>query len=166
MFFRETWRERSFQRGHLKYVILDLVKDKPRYGYEIIRALEELSYGFYTPSAGTVYPTLQMLEEMGYVCSDKRDGKKIYTVTEEGRNFLDEQRDHTRNIRDWMKTRWNPDDMKEIGQTMHELKKLWQLVSQQARHGGIEKMQSIREVLTRTYKEIEDIILPKSKNEV
>lgn len=82
------FRESSFQKGDLKYVILDLIRDKPRHGYEIIRELEEKSHGLYTPSPETVYPTLQMLEEMGYASATERDGKKIYTITEEGLKFL------------------------------------------------------------------------------
>ena len=82
-----------FQKGDLKYVVLGLIKDKPRYGYEIIKALEEKSHGFYTPSPGVVYPTLQMLEEMGYASSAERDGKKVYTITEEGSKFLAENVD-------------------------------------------------------------------------
>jgi DNA-binding PadR family transcriptional regulator len=53
---------RFFEKGDLKYVILDLLKDKPRHGYEIIRALEDRFHGF-TPSAGSVYPTLQLLDD-------------------------------------------------------------------------------------------------------
>jgi DNA-binding PadR family transcriptional regulator len=80
-----------FYKGDLKYVILDLLKDKPSHGYEIIRELESRIQGFYTPSAGSVYPTLQMQEDMGYVHSAEQDAKKIYTITEEGRKFLAEQ---------------------------------------------------------------------------
>ena len=84
---RGRWQESPFQKGDLKYVILDLIKEKPRYGYEIIRDLEERSHGFYTPSPGVIYPTLQMLEETGYTSSAEQDGKRVYTITEEGRQF-------------------------------------------------------------------------------
>ncbi len=73
---RRAWRENRFERGDIKYVILDLLRERPSYGYEIIRALEERFGGLYTPSAGTVYPTLQMLEEMGYVTSSQSEGEK------------------------------------------------------------------------------------------
>ena len=53
-----------FEKGDLKYVILDLLKDEPSHGYEVIRKLEERSRGFYSPSPGSVYPTLQLLEDM------------------------------------------------------------------------------------------------------
>ncbi|MCJ7743765.1 MAG: PadR family transcriptional regulator, partial [Dehalococcoidales bacterium] len=58
-----------FRRGVFKYIILQYLKDKPSHGYEIIRALEERLHGLYVPSAGTIYPRLQMLEERGYVTS-------------------------------------------------------------------------------------------------
>lgn len=165
-FLRGVWPERWFQKGHLKYVILDLVTDKPRYGYEVIRALQERSHGFYTPSPGTVYPTLQMLEEMGYVSSDQQDDKKVYTITEEGRRFLDKQRDFAEKIRSQMRDWWNPDNMKEIRQTMREFGGLGRLVSRQARRASTAHMQRIREIISRAYNEIEDIILPESDNEV
>src|SRR5204863_10191366 len=78
-------------RGDLKYVILELLRDQPRHGYDIIRALEERSRGTYRPSPGSVYPTLQMLEDLGYVTSSQEEGKKVYSITEEGRRYLGEQ---------------------------------------------------------------------------
>ncbi len=81
-------RGRVFEKGDLKYVILDLLKDKPSHGYEVIRALEERSRGFYSPSPGSVYPTLQLLEDLGYVSATQRDGKKVYEITDEGRQAL------------------------------------------------------------------------------
>lgn len=84
---------RMFEQGDLKYVILQLLADKPRHGYEIIKALEEKSGGAYAPSAGTVYPTLQLLEDMGYAASVAEEGgKKIYTITEEGRRYLEQNK--------------------------------------------------------------------------
>ena len=59
-------RKQMFESGEVKYVILRLLKEKPRHGYEIIKELEERSGGRYAPSPGIVYPTLTMLEEMGY----------------------------------------------------------------------------------------------------
>src|SRR5215831_18041163 len=83
--------ERFFGRGDLKYVILELLKEQPRHGYDIIRALEERARGMYRPSPGSVYPTLQMLEDLGYVTSTQQEGKKVYSITDEGRRYLTEQ---------------------------------------------------------------------------
>ena len=101
--FHGLWQESPFQKGDLKYVILDLIKDKPRYGYEIIRILEERSHGFYAPSPGAVYPTLQLLEEMGYITATQQDGKKVYTITEEGRLFLDTREEFAEGIKKHMR---------------------------------------------------------------
>ena len=82
---------RMFEQGDLKYVILQLIDDKPRHGYDIIKALEERSHGAYSPSPGTVYPTLTMLEEMGYVRASAEDGgKKVYEITPDGKKYLEE----------------------------------------------------------------------------
>ena len=82
-----------FESGEVKYVILRLLKEKPRHGYEIMKALEERVGGWYTPSAGTVYPTLQLLEDQGLVRAVEEDGKKVYHITPEGEAFLEEHRD-------------------------------------------------------------------------
>jgi DNA-binding PadR family transcriptional regulator len=82
-----------FESGEMKFVILRLLKEKPRHGYEVMRALEEKMSGVYTPSAGTVYPTLQLLEDEGYVRAEETDGKKVYHVTPEGERYLEEHRD-------------------------------------------------------------------------
>jgi DNA-binding PadR family transcriptional regulator len=84
------WRfGRFFDHGDLRLLILQLVADKPRHGYEIIKDIEERLAGAYSPSPGVVYPTLTMLEELGYATVDASEsGKKLYTVTEEGRGHL------------------------------------------------------------------------------
>ncbi len=71
-------------RGDLRYVILSLIADAPRHGYELIKALEERSGGLYVPSPGAVYPILTLLEEQGYtVAATEAGGKKLYTITDE-----------------------------------------------------------------------------------
>lgn len=82
---------RFFEQGDLKYVILRLLEEKPRHGYEIIKELESRFGGSYAPSPGTVYPTLTMLEDIGYArVVPEEGGKKIYEITDEGRKHLAE----------------------------------------------------------------------------
>ena len=84
---------RVFDQGDLKYVILQLLVEKPRHGYEIIKAIEERFGGAYSPSPGTVYPTLTMLEDMGYArVTPEEGGKKVYEITDDGRKYLEENR--------------------------------------------------------------------------
>lgn len=82
---------RVFEQGDLKYVILRLLEEKPRHGYEIIKELEDRFGGAYSPSPGTVYPTLTMLEDLGYakVVPDA-GGRKVYEITPEGSAYLKE----------------------------------------------------------------------------
>ena len=86
-------RRQWFESGDMKYVILKLLQDKPRHGYEVMKELEERMHGCYSPSPGTVYPTLQWLEDEGLVTARDVDGKKVYEVTDAGRQFLQEHRD-------------------------------------------------------------------------
>src|SRR6266480_2205784 len=82
---------RMFDQGHLKFVILRLLAEKPRHGYEIIKEIEDRFGGAYAPSPGTVYPTLTMLEDLGYArARPEEGGKKIYEITDQGRKHLEE----------------------------------------------------------------------------
>ena len=83
--------ERGFEHGRLRFVLLRLIADKPSHGYELIKAIEERTHGAYSPSPGAVYPTLTMLEELGYITLDGSDGqRKLCQITDEGRRFLAE----------------------------------------------------------------------------
>jgi DNA-binding PadR family transcriptional regulator len=99
---RGRWRGgRMFEQGDLRYVVLRLLEEKPRHGYEIIKALEERFGGAYAPSPGTVYPTLQLLEDLGYSrVVPSEDGKKVYEITDAGRAHLAENRETVDNIFD------------------------------------------------------------------
>jgi len=80
---------RVFDSGELKLVILALIAEKPRHGYELMKDLGERVGGEYTPSPGVVYPTLTMLEEMGFATqAPDANNRKLYTVTPEGETFL------------------------------------------------------------------------------
>jgi DNA-binding PadR family transcriptional regulator len=81
-------RERFFDSGHLRLVILQLIAEKASYGYEIIKAIEERLSGEYAPSPGVVYPTLTLLEEEGFAVSSMDGNKKLYAATEQGKEYL------------------------------------------------------------------------------
>lgn len=86
-------RRRVFDQGDLRYVILKLIAEKPAHGYEIIKAIEDRLGGAYAPSPGVVYPTLTLLEELGYIAIAETDGaRKLYATTEEGRRTLEENK--------------------------------------------------------------------------
>ncbi len=85
---------RFFAHGDLRLVILHQIAGKPRHGYELIKAIEERVGGAYSPSPGVVYPTLTMLEDLGYVTASTGDGgpKKLHAITPEGQAYLDANR--------------------------------------------------------------------------
>lgn len=84
---------RMFEQGDLRFILLHLLQERPRHGYEIIKALEEQFGGMYSPSPGVIYPTLTLLEELGYATVTASEaGKKLYGITGEGRAFLDTNR--------------------------------------------------------------------------
>jgi DNA-binding PadR family transcriptional regulator len=149
-----------FEKGDLKYVILDLLKDKPSHGYEVIRALEERFRGFYSPSPGSVYPTLQMLEDMGYVTATQQDGKKVYAITDEGRKFLEENRQSVENIWGRVGGGWNPEFAGELHEIKHELMGLGRLFGREMHEGRLNqhKLHRIREVIAGAAREIENIL--------
>ncbi|RPJ85366.1 MAG: PadR family transcriptional regulator, partial [Acidobacteria bacterium] len=79
---------RFFGAGEVRLGLLSLLEQEPKHGYQLMKELEERSGGFYRASAGTIYPTLQMLEDEGLVISEAADGKRVYRITEAGRAEL------------------------------------------------------------------------------
>lgn len=162
------FRERVFEKGDLKYVILDLLREKPRHGYEVIRDLEERFGGFYSPSPGAVYPTLQMLEDQEYVTSNQQDGKRVYSITEAGLAFLAQRQDTVEDIEGRTRERFgswfDEKEVREFAEEMrafaHDMKDLAKLFarSQGKAWRDPARRERVREILSRTRREIEEII--------
>ena len=152
---------RMFEQGDLKYVILQLLDEKPRHGYEIIKALEERFGGIYSPSAGTVYPTLTLLEDLGYArVSVEEGGKKIYSITDEGRAYLAQNRSAVDDIFE---------RIAELGSTflsdaMMDINRAFKDVGQATYRGGPrvfrdkDAARKIKEILEQAAREIDDIV--------
>ena len=155
--FESEHHARFFEKGDLKFVILDLLNDRPAHGYEIIRALSDRFHGFYSPSAGSVYPTLQMLEDMGYVSLLEQDGKKVYTITSAGKEFLKERGETIDKIREHMRNWWHAGSREEIHEIMHEMGHLARSVARKMRKIDKEKLSKVREIITRAEHEIDSI---------
>lgn len=84
---------RFFGHGDLRFVILSMIASRPYHGYELIKAIEEKTGGHYAPSPGVIYPTLTFLQEGGFATLSSQEGKNLYTITEEGRKLLQENRE-------------------------------------------------------------------------
>jgi len=157
-YHRSPRRGPSFHKGDLKYIILDLISDTPRHGYDIIRELEEQSYGFYKPSPGVIYPTLQMLEEMGYVSSTEQEGKKIYSITAEGTEFLASKSHIADGIKNKIKRKWGFKNVGKMMMVMKEYHELEHLLGRCLRGMDADKTDRIRRILVQTYRDIESVI--------
>ncbi len=91
--------KRMFEQGHLRLLVLSLLQEQPRHGYEIIKAIEELAGGDYAPSPGVIYPTLTLLEETGFASVSEVNGKKKYAITAEGEAEIANEKETLERIR-------------------------------------------------------------------
>ena len=89
--FESFSEQQRMRRGDVKYALLSALLTRPMHGYDIMQELEDASGGRYRPSPGSVYPTLQMLEDGGFVTSQIIDGKRVYEITDAGRAMLSER---------------------------------------------------------------------------
>jgi len=148
-------RRQWFGAGDMKYVILKLLRDKPRHGYEVMKELEERMHGCYSPSPGTVYPTLQWLEDEGLVVARDVEGKKVYEITDTGKAFLDENKDTVEDIFDRIRETVE----RTVGGSMVEVNRaLGQLVKTVYRTGwkaGDDARKRVAESLAKATAEIE-----------
>src|SRR3982751_1487919 len=83
---------RMLASGDLRLIALYFIEQQPRHGYDLIKAIEDKTGGVYVPSPGVVYPALTFLEEAGYVTSTAEGNKRLYTITDEGRTYLNDNR--------------------------------------------------------------------------
>jgi DNA-binding PadR family transcriptional regulator len=135
------------------------------HGYEMIKALEEKSGGFYTPSAGTIYPTLQLLEDRGLVTVSVAEGKKVYSITDEGRAFLAEQQKNTeefagppwaRGFRGYHDFRGNP-EVQALKEEAAEVARLFAIAARSS-FNQPEQLARLRTIIESTRKDLTELI--------
>src|SRR6476620_3798145 len=148
---------RMLDQGHIKYVILGLLAEKPRHCYEIIQEIEEKFGGMYSPSPGTVYPTLTLLEDLGYArARPEEGGKKIYEITDEGRAHLAENQpvidDIFERIADFAQSIFG-EPMMEVHRAMKDVGRA--VYASKSSSRSAEQIAKIREILRRAATEIE-----------
>lgn len=149
---------RRQRRGDIKFALLELIAEQPRHGYELIKALEERYAGFYRPSPGSVYPTLQLLEDEGSAVSEPIDGKRVYSITDAGRKLLEEQQQQA----DRSGGRHRGPGRGDIGPEILGLRSsamaLMATVMEVGRHGTAEQRRAAQEQLDATRREIYRIL--------
>jgi DNA-binding PadR family transcriptional regulator len=149
-----------FGRGAVKFIILDLLREHPKHGYEIMKDIEEKVGGFYAASPGSVYPTLQMLEDQGYLTSEQKEGKKVYQITDEGKKYLDGNKEALKDQQDKFHRTFPSKFSREQREIMRDLRDLVHSLAQEVKRGGDqqEKWKKIREVLAHARQEVDDIL--------
>ncbi len=143
---RRRGRQR-IQRGDIKYLLLALLAEHPQHGYQLIKELENRWGGLYRPSPGSVYPTLQLLEEGGYLSSEPVEGKKVYSITESGRELLAENQEA-------LQAMDMPEEAPQIMELRNAVRDLHEVVHQVARSGDENRMQRVLGSLKKIRREI------------
>lgn len=156
----EGRRHRPFAKGQFKYIALGLLAEQPRHGYELIHEIEERLGGRYTPSPGIVYPTLQMLEDEGHVSTSERDGRRVYSLTEDGQHYVGAQRatidEAWAGAKEWAQPEAG-DDLRDLA---HRLTDLARLLGGHRHRATMppEKATRIREVVTGALRDVYAIL--------
>lgn len=160
---RGGWRMggRFFRAGEVRIALLGLLKDSPKHGYELMRELEERSGGAYQASAGTVYPTLQQLEDEGLARSESQDGRRVYRLTPEGERAVDEAADELQHI--WRRAEewgdWgfvgDPDAAEVVRPAMRLAREVYRVA--QRSYGDPEVIDRVRDILQRAREDIRDL---------
>ncbi|GCF08036.1 PadR family transcriptional regulator [Dictyobacter arantiisoli] len=161
---------RFFGRGDVKYALLELLQERPMHGYEMMKSLEERSGGFYVPSPGTIYPTLQLLEDRGLVAVNEAEGKKVYSITEAGKAFLAERQKEEENFSfPWERGHgerhqgpgrfWNEPEIQAIRTEAMEVARLFAIAGRSSFRDP-NKLALLRSILERTHKDLTDFIYP------
>ncbi|HEX4353843.1 MAG TPA: PadR family transcriptional regulator [Polyangiales bacterium] len=148
------------ERGGVRYLVLDAISTIARHGYEVIQAIEERSGRAYRPSPGVVYPTLQLLEEMGHAKVAEESGRKVYAITEEGTRDLAEHRDEVTDFYARFEDESWERHAEDFGELMRRAARLFKSFKRAARHGRLSaKGQArIREALDQAVQQIETIL--------
>jgi DNA-binding PadR family transcriptional regulator len=155
---------RVFGRGDIKFALLELLQERPMHGYEMMKALEEKSGGFYSPSPGSIYPTLQMLEDRGFVTVQDVEGKKVYSITDTGRALLAERQKSSEEFAGppWMRHRGpgRPRFAPEMQALKGEVVEVVRLLTIAGRMSFQDPQQltRLRSVIERTRKDLSDMI--------
>jgi DNA-binding PadR family transcriptional regulator len=159
--WRELWEERPprADRGMVRYLILDAVAETPRHGYEIMAAIESKSGEAYRPSPGVVYPTLQLLEELGHVRVSTRDDKKVFAITAAGQRELDEHREDVASFYEQSEGVWE-DHAEELVELGHLVRRVIRTFRRSARRGRLtpSTMAKGRAILEDAIKKLEALL--------
>jgi DNA-binding PadR family transcriptional regulator len=145
---------RRARRGDVRAALLALLAEKPMHGYDLIRELEERSGGMWRPSPGSIYPTLQMLEDEGLVTSNEQDGKRVYSITDVGKAELEERKERG-GAAPWEFEELGAEGLPKLRESMFQL---GAAAVQVARTGSAEQRARAAEILSEARKKLYTIL--------
>ena len=147
-------KSRFFESGEIRLAILSLLNEGPKHGYQLMKELSERSGGVYRASAGSVYPTLQQLEDEEMIRVEQQGGRKVYTLTDAGRQELERDPEAVRRI--WERAEECEDWGSSCGpESLAVLPMLAPLVKASLRAAGRGGAQKVRDILDRARRDLE-----------
>ncbi len=153
------------ERGQVRYLVLDALKAQPRHGYEIIQAIAERSRGSYKPSPGVIYPTLQMLEELGHARTTTQGERKTYEITDEGRREL---KDHADEVAEFYEesadTGWeaHADELAQVAKRAARVVWLFKMAMKRG-HVRPATVRKLRTILDEALSKLEELLAPEEE---
>jgi DNA-binding PadR family transcriptional regulator len=155
------FRGKFFEAGEVRLALLSLLEDGPKHGYELMKEMEKRSGGTYKASAGSVYPNLQMLEDEGLVHADVRDdGKRVFAITDAGREELGRNRDAVHRIWDRADDWGDWSDMMTAGATevIRPGMRLVRAAFRAAGRGDDTTIERVRDIINRAADDLEKLV--------
>jgi DNA-binding PadR family transcriptional regulator len=148
------------ERGNVRYLVLDAIASQPRHGYEIIQAIEERSGGGYRPSPGVIYPTLQLLEELGHAHMVEREARKVFGITEAGQSDLAAHKEEVSDFYEQFQNDAWERQIEDFGDLMRRAARLFKSFRRAAHHGHMSPaaQAKVRKVLDDAVNRIEEIL--------
>jgi DNA-binding PadR family transcriptional regulator len=145
------------ERGGVRYLVLDALSERPRHGYEVIQVIEERSGGSYRPSPGVIYPTLQMLEELGHARVVEQENRKVYEITDVGRADLEAHREEVSDFYERFEEDSWESYVEDFGDIMKRLGRLFKTFRRAGRRGTLapKTLKRIGEIIDTAVRDIE-----------
>ncbi len=148
------------ERGTVRWLVLDAIAAQPRHGYEIIQAIGDKSAGAYKPSPGVVYPTLQMLEELGHARTIPRDERKVYEITDDGRRELAAHQEEIAEFYEGQADAGWENHADEFVQVAKRVKRVAHLFKRMMQRGSVPPttLRKARKILDEALQKLEDLL--------
>lgn len=153
-------RAPRIQRGEIRHLILDTLAKKGRHGYDIMQTIQEKTGGMYLPSSGTLYPALQILEDLELIASTKEGKKRIYELTEEGIKELEEQRALLDEIYEDMDQGQSIEENEFFEEIHNQIMNMSKAITRSFQRGKLDsaKTDTIQKIFHDTFKRVDDIL--------